>query len=580
MLILIHLISILLITFCHCGDNGSKKRDSTTYDFIIVGSGTAGSVVAAELARNLPDKQVLLIEEGYFSVANPNIDDVSEYNELVSDFSIEKGYVTTPQPQLNNRAIPYLRARVTGGCNSHNGQIWILANEFDFSEKWGDIPGWTLDDIVPVWDEVQSVAYWGANFNEIPSTDEPMTQRFIAAGESVGFKFNPNYNNIDPLLNGTQEGVSGGLFESEIIGPTIDANTGDVSYYVKRHSSWTDYVETLLKSNDYNNNLKILTMTRVDKLVFSNDNKRVIGVETYNRGNFERITYYANNEVILSAGAVDTPKLMLLSGIGDCSMLEGYSIQCKVDLPGVGQNLRDHTFVPYLATFVTNNDDIQFRIDLDFIFWGAATITEKGEILTYYVIVEISDGVYGLGVNIFLDHIYSTGNVTLADNNVESDPIINPNYLYDRRDIEALIPPFETVREFVFNDVFDGVFDIDETHEVSPGFSVQSDEDIEEFIRATATTGAHPVGTCKMGKNDDDDDMIVVTPELKVRNVENLRVIDASIMPDIVSANTNAMTMVIGLNGAKMIVNEYIDKSDSTSSSSEQSSSSSSSSHS
>ena len=145
----VFLISQFIQLIFHQTVTSSQDLNSLTFDYIVVGAGTAGSTVASELATSMPDKQILLIEEGYYSVANPRIDDLTQIRTLINDDTIDKGYYSTPQTHLNNRSIHLPRARVTGGCGSHNGQIYIFANQNDFNKRWNNINGWSLNDLLP-----------------------------------------------------------------------------------------------------------------------------------------------------------------------------------------------------------------------------------------------------------------------------------------------------------------------------------------------------------------------------------------------------------------------------------------------
>ena len=295
------------------------------YDYIIVGAGTAGSMVASKLASELPNENILLIEEGIYSKSYPPIDDVSNYFSLAVDPTIEKFYVSTPQTNMNNRIQDLRRAKATGGCQTHNFQVWLLCNENDLSQRWNNIQGWSLDDdIFPLFEEIDDVTFVG-NQVDIPSiiNQDAIYQRLVNAGINSGYPFNDNPNN---LTNGrSQSGVSAPIYQGERIYDQLG-----MFQYEKRRTSWTDFVEPILPKQ----NLFIKTLTRVNKLILdkTEGNKtRVVGVSVSSDITFENETYYANKEVILSGGTYDTPKLLMLSGIGDCDELENeYNIKCQV----------------------------------------------------------------------------------------------------------------------------------------------------------------------------------------------------------------------------------------------------------
>ena len=305
---------------------------------------------------------------------------------------------------------------------------------------------------------------------------------------------------------------------------------------------------------------------------------KAISVEAQNITTSEITTYHARKEIILSAGAHDTPKLLMLSGIGDCDILSSikFNITCMLHLPGVGQNLQDHFINRMSWKFTSGGDDYSHDHDLTGIQSemsqlvlnealipaqiGIGAISNQGKYL-----IRMGPSRTGINVDAFLHQLESVGNVTLRDNNPSSAPVIDHNYLGDENgnDLKSLVQGIKLSRALIENttafDDLNSLYGIG-IFEVVPGVDVQSDEEIEEWIGNNVESGTHPTSSCTMGKQsdyDNGDDSIVVNEKLKVFGVENLRIADASIMPIPVSANTNQMTMVIGKKAAKFIADDW-----------------------
>ena len=547
----------LAVDFVVGSDSSSNGQgSSSSYDFIIVGAGSAGSIVAAELAKEFPRMSILLVEEGYYGKINPDIEDMSKWPDMVFNPTIERLYKTVPQPNLDNREIDIQRSKVTGGCNSHNAQVYIWANEQDF-ERWGNINGWTLDDLLPLWDELESVT-----FNGFTSTlGETWMNRVIDASGVLGYSFNENWNDLKD--GKTQEGITYIPKQSKLINDS----------YIERHSSWTDYVEPVLKSCD---NLDIKVFKRVNKVLLSKNNDKAIGIEIEDIGTLKKEIIYAREEVILSASIIDSPKILLLSGIGDCNELSNVNIECKKHLPGVGKGLQDHVIVRLISPPVLNKTQVLSQIPNYFgatAIFGAGLVTENSDHHWHIFFQEIEseeeDGEAGeagdddtyvtLSIIVINNRIQSEGTVKLLDNNPESLPIVDFNYLDNPDDIKLVIKSFKQAREFLYDTgVFDGLFESKE-NEIDPGYDISSDEEIDDWLRREGIgffPGAHSGGTCRM-TDDIYDEYGVVNERLQVKGIRKLRIVDSSIMPKVVSANSNQMAMMIGLKASKMIVEDH-----------------------
>ena len=536
-------------------NNGQGQGSIKSYNFIIVGAGSAGSIVAAELAKNFPSKTVLLIEEGYYSKINPSIDDMNRFFEMITDPTLARYYTTVEEDNALNREFVIQRAKVTGGCNSINAQDYIWAHEKDF-ERWGNIDGWTLDDLLPLWDELESVTYHGFE----SSLGEIWMDRVINASIELGYSFNENWNDLN---NGaSQEGVCFLRKQSLLV------NTS----YVQRRTSWTDYVEPVLGYD----NLDIMVLTRVNKVILNNGNgkstrnRKAIGIEIQDIGTLKKEIINVKDEIILSASVYDSPKILQLSGIGDCGELANVNIDCEVNLPGVGKGLQNHVIVTVVSPPIIDTDELLSQLPNYFdasLFPGAGLVTEDGDFHLILYLSSFIDSNTGetrctLNIAVFANRMLSQGSVTLVDDNPDSLPVIDHNLFDIDGDMELVIKSIRFAREFLYKTNALGgsnVFE-DEENEIAPGYDIQTDDEISSWVisQGISFVGAHPTSSCIMSDHDDyDGEHSVVNERLQVKGVSHLRVIDSSIMPKVVSANTNQMSMLIGLKGAKMIIEDH-----------------------
>jgi len=291
--------------------------------------------------------------------------------------------------------------------------------------------------------------------------------------------------------------------------------------------------------------------SRANKILFKD--KRAIGVEIQDVVTGKKTNILAKKEVILSAGAFDSPKLLLLSGIGSKDYLESFGIPVVSDVPGVGKNLQDHSFLVVSSAPLKNQSAVPDPVFGD---WGVLVTNDDGQ--RYWGLslgpnfVDSSSNVFSVFCETF--HYQSRGNVTIRSTNRTDSPVINPNYLHVESDLDKTLQTVQQGLEFL-RDPSMREFLGDPIDEVSPGASIDTPEELKEWIKNTLSTDFHPAGTCKMGDFAKDPDA-VVDNRLRVRGVENLRVVDASIMPELVSGNPNQATVIIGLKAADMILED------------------------
>ncbi len=502
----------------------------TQYDYIVIGAGSAGCVVANRLTED-SNTTVLLLEAGN-SDTKPEIQIPLECTRLPGT-EVDWGYFSEPEPYLNNRQIFCPRGKVLGGSSAINFLLYTRGNHHDYDrwESLGNI-GWSYQDVLPYFKKSENQQRGKSQYHsidgELSVTDvispAPISQRFIDAAVAMGYDRNPDFNGMQ------QEGA--GFFQFTV-------KDG------KWHSAAGAFLVPILNRP----NLTTMTAALMTRLLF--EGTRTVGVEYLHQGTLHQVR--VEREVILNAGAFDSPKLLMLSGIGDREKLKALGISVVVDLPGVGQNLQDHIMVavPYEATqnlhtantsngiaetglFMHSKGNLDPVPDLELIFgpilWAPPGYSNSGL------------GFTGL---VALTHPQNIGNVSLRSLDPNDTPILRMNYLESESDVQKLIEGVKLVRKLFHSSAFDEF----RGREVAPGADVSGDEALEAYIRETCGTVFHPVGTCKMGT----DPMAVVDPELRVHGVEGLRVVDASIMPTLITGHTNAPTIAIGEKAADLI---------------------------
>ncbi|RCJ32629.1 choline dehydrogenase [Nostoc punctiforme NIES-2108] len=509
----------------------------TQYDYVVIGAGSAGCVVANRLTEN-SETTVLLLEAGN-PVNKPEIQVPVAWPSLLGT-EVDWAYWTEPEPHLNGRKILCSRGKVVGGSSSINAMIYIRGNRhnFDHWQKLGN-PGWSYEEVLPYFKKSENQQRGTSEFHGVDgalSVTDPLaptatSERFIEAAEQLGYDRNPDFNGTQ------QEGV--GLYQLTI-------KDG------KRHSAAAAFLVPILDRP----NLTVQTGALVTRILFKGTS--TIGVEYLHQGTLKQV--YVNQEVILSAGVFDSPKLLMLSGIGNAEHLLSLNIPVVADLPGVGENLHDHPLVavgykstqalPAIAStsnlveaglFIHSGKSKESAPDLQFLFspvlWGSS---------------DSAPDVSGSTLICCLINPQSRGTVTLQSANPTDSPTIRVNYFQQEADLQVLVEGIKIARQIAHSGDFGEVLG----EEVAPGSDIISDETLAQpnagiaaYIRQTATTYWHPVGTCKMGS----DSLAVVDAQLRVHGVEGLRVVDASVMPTILSGNTNAATIMIGEKAADLI---------------------------
>lgn len=523
------------------------------FDYIIVGAGSAGCVLANKLSAN-KDCKVLLIEAGS-SDWHPFIHMPAGLAKLVNIKSLNWNYNTEPEPHLNNRKMYWPRGKVLGGSSSINAMCYCRGHRKDY-DLWQSLgnSGWSFDDVLPYFIKSENnhsiKNEFHGNSGPLNVSDlkykNPLSDIFLSASQQKGHALTTDFNGEH------QRGF--GYYQ-------VTQNNG------KRNSSAQAYL-TPVKARE---NLTVWTKTYCQKILLK-DNKAT-GVEVIRKG--KTIQVHASQEVLLSGGALNSPHLLMLSGIGEAQHLEQHGVKANHNLKGVGQNLQDHLdvcVVQRCSKNITYDRINEIKAGLQYILFksgpGTSNVAEAGGFLKtelnneewpdlqFHFVPAILDDhgrnrIKGNGYTLHMCYLRpeSRGRLELASNNPMQPIKIFANYLSESKDLEYMKKGFEIQREIFSAAAFDEYRD----DEIFPGKDIQSDAQIEQFIRNKAESIYHPVGTCKMGN----DDMAVVDSQLKVHGIENLRVIDASIMPNLVSGNTNAPTIMIAEKISDVILNSH-----------------------
>ena len=529
---------------------------SNDFDYIIVGAGSAGCAVANRLSKN-PENKILLIEAGRAS--HPVSRLPASFALLIDNPLANWRYRSEPEENTSNRKIPIPRGKLLGGSSSINGLVFVRGNKLDY-DTWAQMgnTGWSYDDVLPFFKKMEN--YQGAsselrgdegplNVSEV-SDRNPIYNALFESGEANGIPFNEDYNGHE------QEGIS---------------YTQTTIYKGERMSAEVAYLKPI-KSRK---NLTISTNSLVTKLLFNG--KTCIGAEVKKKNTV--IRFNARKEVILCGGSINSPQVLELSGIGNPEIIEKNNIVPLHKLMGVGENLRDHiaprlvfkvikpgiayndkargfNLLKQVANYIFKKDGFLTLPSAPVVgFFKTRKELAAPDIQVHFIPykVELKDGKRILGkepgitCTVNQNRPESKGSIHIKSDDPEEHPSIRYNFLSNQLDKDTLVAGVKLIRQIMQSDPMKEFCD----DEIQPGLAFASDEEILKYIKDKAETVYHPVGTCKMGF----DEYAVVDKNLKVHGIKGLRIADASIMPSLISGNTNAACMMIGERCADFILN-------------------------
>ncbi len=526
----------------------------TQYDYIIVGAGSAGCVLAHRLSQD-PNNRVLLLEAGGKD-RNPFIHMPAGVGQLIKTSWVNWAFETAPEAQLQNRQLYWPRGKVLGGSSAINGMVYIRGHHTDYDE-WAALgcKGWAFQDVLPYFKKSErfcggETEYHGINGPldvTLGSSGHPLFELFLQAGREAGYPATDDFNGPQ------QEGI------------------GPYHLTITPRGRRCSTAYAFLNPARQRSNLDIATHAHTTRILF--DGKKAVGVEFRHKKMLQQAL--ATREVILSAGVVQSPQILMLSGIGDGQLLQRFGIPVLQHNPNVGQNLQDHLDIgiqhhvtqPVTMYSLTKPHNALKTLLQFFLFgqgMGKTNGLEAGAFLKTRPELEKPDVQLHFIPAFMIDHARDTGPghgmmmhacqlrpesrgyVSLYSNDPFAAPLIRPNFLAAEKDLQVMVAAVKIARRIFAAEAFNAI----RGEEFLPGPAVQSDEDIADYIRRSGESVYHPVGTCKMGV----DEKAVVDLQLRVKGIQHLRVVDASIMPTLIGGNTNATSIMIAEKAADLIL--------------------------
>lgn len=531
------------------------------FDYVVVGGGSAGCIVAARLVQQ-GNARVLLLEAGSDEY-HPLLKMPAGYMKFLASDKYLTLHQTENQPQLNGRGVIVPQAKVLGGGSTVNAMVYMRGHKQDYAD-WNSALGnqgtdWSWDALLPHFTAIEDNDHLGAPFHGVGGPMKvshlghfsPLSRAYVKTLQQLGISYTPDFNTGNPF------GV--GFMQHTINGQT------------RQRCSVVDAFINPLRQDE---RLTIVTQAVVEEILFDGDS--ACGVRYSKQGESQQVR--ASQEVILAAGAYQTPKLLMLSGIGPQEQLEQHGIALRHHLAGVGKNLQDHYEVPVVAStkgafgyYGQDRGWPMFKAGLQYMLFKTGPVTTTGvETCAFFDPLDFSatptvqmfcvptvyldrdvmgaDPGHGVTVNSLLLRPKATGEVTLRDAKASTPPVIDTQIFGHPEDLARTLAGFRFARQVIATTPIAAMV----RQEIFPGADVTSEQAITEHCKRMVKTGYHPVGTCRMGH--DDDPLAVLTDDLRVRGVQRLRVVDASMMPNIISGNTNAIVMAVAHRAAELLL--------------------------
>lgn len=536
--------------------DGNRILTTASYDYIIIGAGSAGCVMAGRLSED-PEVSVLLVEAGGWD-ADPLIHVPLGWGRIIQKHLYDWGYNIEPEPELNNRSIECARGRVVGGSSSINAMAYVRGNRADY-DRWASygLDGWSYADLLPYFKKHES---WADGEDEFRGGDGPVQVR------RSGFS--------DPLIGACLDAVAqAGLPRTDDYNGAQQEGASILQHTIgsgRRYSTSVAYCRPALGRP----NLTVLTKALARKIEF--EGRRAVGLTYAHNGRSHRVN--ATREVILCGGVINSPQLLQLSGVGPRDELDRQGIPMVADVPGVGRNLQDHLWAGVKFRRKTTGPTVkQLRWDRLLASFAEGYLLRTGfctdvpsgwtaflktrpeleapDIQILFLATTTlapyfpgqAQTVDGFEFRVVMLRPKSRGKVSLTSTDPDAPARINQNFLSDSDDWRSLRDGLRLMRRIAAQPALADFA----AEEISPGADMTTDAQLDAYIRATALTAHHPCGTCKMGAASDEE--AVVDTALKVRGIDGLRVIDASVMPDLVGGNINAAVLAIAEKGADLI---------------------------
>ena len=497
----------------------ARQNQAHEPDYVVIGAGSSGCAVVNRLSAD-PAVRVVLLEAGESGEADPAVTTPGRWVSLLGS-RYDWGYATEPEPGLDDRRIPFPRGKAFGGSSAINAMTHVRGHRLCF-DRWQALgnPGWGYDDLLPYFRRSErhdggSSMYRGAEGPlAVSRCVDPHAghHAFLAAAAARGFRADATHDFNGP----TQEGVAGFVQKNMLDG--------------RRHSAAAAYLVPVLGRG----NLDVRARAQVTRLLV--EGRRVVGADYVRDG--RRETVRARREVILCGGTVESPRLLMLSGIGPADHLREHGIQVVADVPGVGQNLQDHLKLSVRWRGLTTLPGSTVTAGL-FTHSGSGASAAPPD-LQFYIGRGVEQPDTFVTITVSLTQPQSRGEIRLRSKDAFAPPVIHANYLQEGADLEALVRGVRLARDFADTPAYEAL----RGSEVDPGPQAMTAADIARFVRRASDTIYHAAGACRMGPASDPG--AVVDAALRVRGVEGLRVADASIMPKVVNATTHAACVAIG----------------------------------